>query len=222
MTDSIYVKNGRGRKLALQKTETMYIQQWLIRERRWRDLALFMVGIDSLLRAIDLLSLKYDDVVGFRGNIKSHLIHGQHKTKKTVECFLSEPTRQALAHWIKISGKNQGDYLFTRLRKRSDCPVNTPITRSNLALIIKQCVSAIGLDPSRYSTRTLRKSRIRPILEMADYDYQIPQLLLGHADIRSTVHYCGVAEEKALAISKAVQFFDPISFSDKPQEPPDA
>jgi len=166
--------------------------------------------IDTLLRSIDLRHLKYQDVVDIHGNTKSHIICGQQKTKRTVECYLSAPTREAVAHWITVSNKHHEDYLFTHLRKRNDRPDNTPIGRNNMALIIKQCVSAIGLDPTRYSTKTLRKSRVKPILKLAAYNHQIPQILLGHANINSTIQYCEVDRDEALAISAAVQFFDSV------------
>jgi len=201
---------NRGTKLPLTADQARDIQHWLIREKRWRDLALFMIGIDSLLRSVDLRRLKYEDVMDTHGSVKPYIICGQQKTKRTVECHLSAPTREAVSHWIAFSNKGVGDYLFTHLRKRNDRPANTPINRNNMALIIKQCVTAIGLDPARYSTKTLRKSRVKSILAMAQYDYQVPMSLLGHSSVTSTVAYCAVEKEHALAISKAVKFFDPI------------
>ena len=202
--------NSHGKKRPLMAIQTKQIQQYLIQNQCWRDLALFMVGIDSLLRSVDLRHLKYDDVIDVHGNVRSFIIRRQQKNKTTVECHLSEPTRSALKKWINVSGKLSGDYLFTPLRQRKDMTHNRPITREAMGNIIKRCVTAIGLDPVRYSTKTLRCSRVRPILELAKNDYQIPRLLLGHADIRSTIHYCAVDQEQALEISKAVQFFDPV------------
>ncbi len=202
--------NSRGKKRPLTIDQTKQIQAWLIQNKHWRDLALFMVGIDSLFRSVDLLKLKYEDLIDIHGNVRSHLVRGQQKNKSTVECYLSEPTRNAVRQWIEISNKTDGDFLFTHLRSRKDIPLNTPISREAMGLMIKRCVIAIGLDPERYSTKTLRCSRVRPILTAAENDYQIPRLLLGHADIRSTIHYCAVDHEQALAISKSVQFFDPF------------
>ena len=135
------------------------------------------------------------------------------KTNRTIECYLSEPTRAAVSHFIAVTEKQSGDFLFTRLKPRKDKPDNSPISREAYALRIKIWVAAIGLDPSRYSTKTLRKSRIRPILEAANNDYQVPQIVLGHADIRSTIHYCALPTETALAISAQVQFFTPLDFN---------
>jgi len=177
-----------GSKKPLSPEHTRAIQSFLIQERRWRDLGLFMLGVVTRL---------------------------QNKTRRPVECYISEPTRNAVKFFIEECNKQSGDYLFTRLRPRKGQNSNVPISRKAFAELVKHWVSAVGLDPTRYSTKTLRKSRVRPILEKAKFDYQVPRLLLGHSDIRSTVHYCAVAEETALQISAEVQFFDPTNFQNQ-------
>lgn len=205
-----------GRKLPLTKTEAQAIQRHLQCQKRWRDLALFMLGVDSLLRSSDLLKLRVQDVMGNRCNIRTYLSQRQQKTRRPVECYLSEPTREAVAYWIVSADKTANDFLFTRLKSRKD--LNTPISSTMYRLLVKQWVEVIGLDPTRYSTKSLRKSRVRPILEAANHDYQVPQILLGHADIRSTIHYAAIAEETALAISAQVQFFTPINLTNPTEE----
>jgi len=208
--------NPRGKKRPWTRAQTKQIQTWLIDHNRWRDLAIIMMGVDSLFRSIDLRSQRYDDLVDIHGNIRSRIIHGQQKTNRTIESHLSIPTRQAVAHWINRSGKSQGDYLFTQLKNRSDILPNTPISRNALAGIIKDCSKAIGLDPARYSTKTLRRTRAQAILDEADGDFRIPKELLGHADIRSTIHYFDFDRERALKISEAVQFFEPLPMNISP------
>jgi len=205
-----------GRKLPLSKSEAQAIQWHLQCQKRWRDLALFMLGVDSLLRSSDLLKLRVQDVTNNQGNIHTYLLQRQKKTKRPVECYLSEPTREAVAHWITVAFKSANDFLFTRLKTRRD--LNTPISSTMYRLLVKQWVEAIGLDPARYSTKSLRKSRVRPILEAANHDYQVPQILLGHADIRSTIHYAAIAEETALAVSAQVQFFNPLNLTNPSEE----
>lgn len=209
-------KNARGKKHGWTLEQTLRIQAWLIDQQSWRNLALVMLGVDSLLRAIDLRHQRFDDLVDVHGNIRSRIIHGQQKTKRTVESHLSEPTRQAIALWINLSNKTHGDYLFTQLKPRSDVPPNTPITRNALADVVKECSAAIGLDPSRYSTKTLRRTRAQEILDAADGDFRIPKELFGHADIRSTIHYFDFDRERALEIAEAVKFFEPLPFKVAP------
>jgi len=206
-----------GTKRPLSKAQTQAVQAMLFERKEWRDLAMLMLATDTHLRAVDFLRLRVCDVQDVHGNIRGQIIWRQRKTNRTVCCSLSEPTRQAVAHWISVSAKQGGDCLFTRLISRKDKPDNTPIGRKAFALRVKSWVETIGLDPSQYSTKTLRKSRIRDILEAADYDYQVPQQILGHADIRSTIAYCAIKAETALAISEQVQFFKPLSFPNAAQ-----
>jgi len=200
-----------GKKLGFTAPECIDIQHWLIRECRWRDLAIVLTGVDTHLRSIDLRMLGYDDVIDIRGQLKTTVIWGQKKNNRTVECALSPPTQEALRYWIEVSRKKSGDYLFTRTRQRRDLPPNTPISRKTLARIVKQCAWAIGLDPGRYSSKSLRVTRIPAILDAAEKDYMIVRDVLGHSDIRSTVHYCLQAVDRALEISRSIQFFEPMT-----------
>lgn len=199
-----------GTKLPLSAAHIKAIQDDLYAKAEWRDLALFMAGIDSLLRSCDILQLRVSDVREDRGSIRSRIAIKQQKTGRTVEFHLSKPTRQAINYWLKTSDKSARDFCFTGYAP--NCSGSTPLSSSAYRMLIKKWVTAIGLDPARYSTKTLRKSRVRPILEAAGLDYQVPQILLGHADLRSTIHYAGIATDAALAISAQVQMFDLKAF----------
>ena len=201
-----------GAKLPLTKPQSEAIQEYLHKTGQWRDLALFMLGIDTHLRSVDFLCLKVSNIRDMHGQLRPRINVRQQKNKRTVKCCLSQPTRKALAHWIYVSQKQDSDYLFTRLKSRKDKLDNTPIGRKAYALRVKSWVTAIGLDPEQYSTKTLRKSRVQDILAAANLDYQVPQQILGHADIRSTIAYCGLNVETALAISEQVQFFKSLPF----------
>jgi hypothetical protein len=65
-------------------------------------LALFDLGIDSKLRACDLVKLKVRDV-SHGERIATGAIVLQKKTSKPVQFEITEPTRSALNDWIKLS-----------------------------------------------------------------------------------------------------------------------
>jgi len=180
----------------------------LLRQKRWRDLALLMLGIDSLLRVSDLLKLKVSHLADPTGRVQSQFHFRQKKTKRSVEIYLTHPTQQAVQHWIETSKKASEDYLFTRLRHRGT--PNTPISDIMLRLLIKEWVEAIGLDPKRYSSKTLRKTRVRALLETANYDYAVIQKLLGHSNLQSTIHYVDLAQDTAKECAERVQYFEPL------------
>jgi integrase len=72
----------------------------LQQERRARELALVNLGIDSKLRACDLVSLKVRDIThGER--VASRAIVPQKKTGRPVQFEITTPAREALEAWIQ-------------------------------------------------------------------------------------------------------------------------
>ena len=209
------MSNSSGDRLAFSLEETQAIQHYLIREERWRDLALFTVGVDSHLRPCDLLPLRARDLADVHGRVRERIFGRQRKNKPTYEGYLSEPTREAVRHWLKVSGKSGTDFLFTALKGRR----GRPITRETCGRLVKQWAEAIGLDPIYYSSKSLRKSRIQSILEAANYDYQVPKEVLNHADIRSTIYYCRIARNRAFEISRSIKFFKPMKLDSGRESP---
>jgi len=167
-----------------------------------------MVGIDSFLRPSDLLRLTVADITNPQGKVLTQATIRQTKTRHTVEVYFTLPTQNAVAKWIEASDKSKSDLLFTRLR--SQLNIRTPISAGMYRMLIKEWVSAIGLDPRYYSGKTLRKTRVKPILQAASYDLQTIQKLLGHQSILSTVAYCDLAQDKAKSLAEQVQFFRPL------------
>ena len=92
-------------KLVGQKTPLKLREIWAIRVRlqvfsRMRELALFDLGIDSKLRACDLLKLKVRDLChGER--IGARAIVVQQKTSRPVQFEITESTRTALSAVVK-------------------------------------------------------------------------------------------------------------------------
>jgi integrase len=76
-------------------------------------LALFDLGIDSKLRACDLVKLQVRDIA-HGDRIAARAIVVQKKTSRPVQFEITEPTRSALAAWIKLSGLRSDDYLFPK------------------------------------------------------------------------------------------------------------
>src|SRR5205807_1941921 len=88
-------------KLVGQKAPFKLKEIWAIRVRlqlfrRTRDLALFDLGIDSKLRACDLVRLKVRDI--FHGDrVAARAVVMQQKTSRPVQFEITESTREAVA-----------------------------------------------------------------------------------------------------------------------------
>jgi integrase len=103
-------------KLVGQKAPLKLKEIWAIRVRlqiscRTRELALFDLGIDSKLRARDLLKLRVRDICQ-RERVAARTIVVQQKTSKPVQFEITQSTRTALADWIRLSGLAPDDFLF--------------------------------------------------------------------------------------------------------------
>jgi site-specific recombinase XerC len=145
-------------KLVGQKTPLKLKEIWAIRVRlqvfgRMRELALFDLGIDSKLRACDLLKLKVRDVChGER--VAARAIVVQQKTSRPVQFEITEPTRTALADWIRLSSLASDDFLFpSRVR------VSPHLSARQYARIVDSWVEEIGLDPAAYGTHSIRRTK---------------------------------------------------------------
>jgi len=103
-------------KLIGQKAPLKVRDIWAIRVRlqiqgRVRDLALLDLGIDSKLRACDLVQLRVRDVC--HGNhVTSRAVVMQKKTQRPVQFEITAPTREVLESWIRSNGLKADDYLF--------------------------------------------------------------------------------------------------------------
>jgi integrase len=145
-------------KIIGQKAPFKLREIWAIRIRlqladRKRDLALFNLGIDSKLRACDLVKLRVCDLChGER--IAARAIVMQQKTQRPVQFEITDQAKTALADWIHETALRPHDFLFP-----------SPLTRSNhlstrqYSRIVRSWVTEIGLDPSAYATHSMRRTK---------------------------------------------------------------
>ena len=62
-------------------------------------------------------------------------------------------------------------------------------------------VASIGLDPRKYGTHSLRRTKAAQIYRDTG-NLRAVQLLLGHTKLESTVRYLGIEVDDALRISE--------------------
>ena len=69
--------------------------------------------------------------------------------------------------------------------------------------MLRDWVTAIGLEPSGYGTHSLRRTKASEIYRKTG-NLRAVQLLLGHTKVDSTVRYLGVELEDALSIAEKI------------------
>ena len=193
----------RSRKPSGQKAPLQPKEVWAIRVRlqlanRARDLALFNLAIDSKLRGCDLLRLKVTDVAQM-GEARPRASVIQQKTGAPVRFEVTPAARETINAWIRKAELTDRDWLFpSRIRA---CP---QLTTRQYQRLVKDWVSLIGLDPTRYGSHSLRRTKATQIYKRTG-NLRAVQLLLGHAKIESTVQYLGVEVEDALTLSEQIE-----------------
>ena len=119
-----------------QKPPLKRSQVWAIRVRlqisgQTRDLAMFNMGIDSKLRACDLVRLRVRDI-GQGSQVSKRAIIMQRKTRNPVQFKITEQTRAAVHTLIVENRLEAQDYLFSSVY--SSCG---------------KCVTCYEIDPSQ-------------------------------------------------------------------------
>jgi integrase len=190
-------------KLVGQKAPFKLKEIWAIRVRlqlqhRARDLALFNLGIDSKLRACDLVRLRVRDVC-HGSAVASRAIVMQQKTERPVQFEITAPTRDAVAAWIESAGLRSEDYLFP-----SRVHVSPHIGTRQYARILDSWVAEIGLDTSAYGTHSMRRTKASLIYRRTK-NLRAVQLLLGHTRLESTVRYLGIEVDDALELAEQTE-----------------
>lgn len=188
----------RGQKPPLKRQEIWAIRIRLEIDCRLRDLALFNLGIDSKLRACDLVSLRVNDVVqGDKVARRACIL--QKKTGKPVQFEITPRTRDAVADWVNYSQLGFRDHLFpSRLRNKPH------LSTRQYARILKSWIAMIGLDPSHYGTHSMRRTKASLIYRRTK-NIRAVQLLLGHTKLESTVRYLGIEVDDALEMSEQTE-----------------
>ncbi len=155
------------------------------------------MAIDSKLRGCDVVAIKVEDVAP-NGYTVDRATVRQKKTGRPVKFELTDQTRQAVDDYLKATGKNPGEFLFTGRRGLGQC-----ITTRQYSRLLSEWIASIGLDPKLFGTHSLRRTKATLIYRRTG-NLRAVQLLLGHTKIESTVRYLGVEVDDALAIAEQV------------------
>ena len=186
-----------GAKPPLRPKHVWSIRTKLQIEGRRRNLALFNLAIDSKLRGCDVVSIRVEDIAP-RGYAVDRATVRQKKTGHPVRFEITEQTRQALDDYMKATGKQPGQFLFTGRRGADRC-----LTTRQYARLVSEWVASIGLDPTLIGTHSLRRTKATLIYKRTG-NLRAVQLLLGHTKIESTVRYLGIEVDDALEIAEPV------------------
>ena len=186
-----------GAKPPLRPSHVWSIRTKMQMAGRTRDLAMFNLAIDSKLRGCDVVAVRVDDVAP-HGYAVDRATVRQKKTGRPVRFELTDQTRQAINAYIAEAGKKPGDFLFTGRRGPGMC-----LTTRQYARLVSEWLVSIGLDPLKFATHSLRRTKATLIYRRTG-NLRAVQLLLGHGKIESTARYLGIEVDDALEIAEKI------------------
>lgn len=189
-----------GQKAPFSPHDVQTIKQILANAGNLRDLALFSMGIDTMLRGADLLTLTVADVTDHTGAVVEEFAIHQQKTGKSTVVALLPYSRQVLTRWIAVSGKLPWQYLFTSVRNHTAQPLSTTQYRR----LVKRWAASARLDPRKFSTHSLRRTKATLIYQYT-HNVEVVRQLLGQSSVAATSAYLGIEQRHALDIARKLE-----------------
>lgn len=164
--------------------------------RRHRDRMLVIVGTNVGYRITELLTLTVGQVLSPDGGIvrevtvtRADLKGGKGVRKRSVHSrrvVLNERARGAIRDYLaSLSCLPSAEQFLFRSREGS----NRPLHRTQAHRILKQICRTCGLDATRVSTHSLRKTFVRAIYDASNHDLIRTQGIVGHASPLVTARY---------------------------------
>lgn len=159
---------------------------------RPRDLALFTVGINTNLRASDLLSIKAGTVRGL--NPMDEIEVREKKTSKMRRINLNKACVDAIQGLLASAPFSDGDFLFKSQRG----PV---LTVPSVNRLTKEWCQTVNLK-GRYGAHTLRKTW--GYHQRVTFGRGLPELMVcfNHSSQRQTLDYLCVQPEEVRSVYK--------------------
>ena len=187
---------ARGIMRPLTREQSAAITTYLVNRGFWRDHALYRTGIDSMLRASDLVRIRIDEILGPDGRIVDMAEIQMKKTGKMVGFAITSRTKEALEKWLEVR-EHQSEWLFYGR------PWWNPMTDVRYRQIAKGWFRAIGLPIKHYSTHSIRRTKATIMYDETNNLKAVSEML-GHANTRMTERYIGMTRRKALELAAKI------------------
>jgi len=133
---------------------------------------------DPLLNRCGLLQIGLLSYLYPTGSVRERAIVIQQKTGRPVQFELTDQIREAIADWIAGKQLKETDYLFPSRVHGSSPHLST----RQHARIVNHWVESIGLDPRKYGTHSMRRTKAALIYKKTG-NLRAAQLLLGHTKL---------------------------------------
>lgn len=171
------------------------IKKQLLREGQDRNHCLFVFGVNTALRANEILKLKVRDVRHLK--VWGILEFKQSKNQKYRKVVINPTVHRALEFWLAVYNPKSDDLpLFPSFRPGYE---DKPITVPYLSSLVKKWCDQVGLV-GNFGSHTLRKTW--GYHQRLTYKQPLSLLVdaFGHSSERETQLYLGILPEEIMAL----------------------
>ena len=189
-------KKPFGQKKPFTPKQVRLLKEILLNKDELRDLVLCSVGIDTFLRASDLLKLTVEDVLNNKGSVKDEILLRQKKTGETHTVAVLDEAKGYVLQLIKKQSLYEDDYLFVGGRDK-----NKHLTVRHARNLVKKWAVYLGLNPKEFGSHSLRRTKATYIYKKTN-NIEVVRLLLGQKSISSTSAYLNIEKQEALDIGR--------------------
>ena len=152
-----------------------------------RDALLFRMGINTILRVGDILSLRYCDIYDENGDFRRYLILNEQKTKKEKKVSLNSKIRNEIDSYCRHFELDSDDYIFMSHRSP-----DAPLDRIQAWRILKQAAKECGID--NFGTHSMRKTLAYHIYTQTK-NISLVMKMLNHTNPAVTMRYIGITQD---------------------------
>lgn len=176
------------------------IKNLLRGQKRFRDLLLFVVGINTALRISDLLQLQISDFLDEQGRMKHRFWIKERKRGKRHEVAINTSIREALDEYLAAFpeiGENKDNFVFFNSITNN---YSLPIKRGQAWKFITTICRDAGLT-GNFGTHSLRKTWGYHA-RMQGVDLALIMHKLNHESIAYTKRYLGITDDELQAVAQ--------------------
>jgi len=181
------------------KKKIAQIKNLLRGQRKFRDLLLFVIGINSALRISDILQLQVRHFLDEKNKIRKRFWIKEKKRNKRHEVVINTSMREALFEFLSAYPQIKNDksnYVFFNPKKDN---FSNPIKRGQAWKVITSICKQVGLS-GNFGTHSLRKTWGYHA-RMSGVDLALIMHKLNHESIAYTKRYIGITDDELQAVA---------------------
>lgn len=175
---------------ALRDLKQINSMKRYLKKQSERDYVLFVFGINTGLKIMEMLDIKVGDVWEKEGCLRNFFLLPYKETRNAKEVYLNQKVKKVVLHYIQANQLNGDDYLFQSTKTEK------PITRQQAYRIIHQAAEAVGI-PGKIGTNSMRKT-----FGFHAYKRGVAIALLqkhfNHSTSSETLKYLGISKDEKI------------------------